>query len=102
MGMRAAIEFLRTERADLYGADVPFDLGINSEPIYVGDPTWDSGPFTLSGAPPVIAERLSKYARIGANHIQVRFPARSADELIEQIARFGADVWPSVTTPDAG
>ena len=87
MGMRAAIELLRDLRADAFGPDEPFDLGINSEPIYVGTPSWDSGPFTLSGEPETIAARLTKYASLGANHIQVRFPARSADELVDQIGQ---------------
>jgi alkanesulfonate monooxygenase SsuD/methylene tetrahydromethanopterin reductase-like flavin-dependent oxidoreductase (luciferase family) len=96
MGMRAAVEFLRTERAERHGADAGFDLGIQSEPIYVGTPPWDSGPLTLSGEPEAIAARLSKYAGVGANHVQVRFAARSADEMAEQITRFGAEVWPLV------
>lgn len=100
MGMRAAIDFIRTERTEKWGEGVPFDLGINSEPIYVGAPSWDTGPFTTHGAAPVIAERLSKYTGIGANHVQIRFPSRSVDELCDQIAAFGADVWPLVHPPE--
>ena len=99
MGMRAAVEFLRNERAEAFGGDEPFDLGIQAEPIYVGTPTWDSGPFTLSGEPEAIAARLRKYAGVGANHLQVRFAARSADEMVDQIAAFGAEVWPLVDAP---
>ncbi|MFN8052466.1 MAG: LLM class flavin-dependent oxidoreductase [Acidimicrobiales bacterium] len=88
MGMRAAIDVVRQTRRAVR-PDEPFDLGINSEPIYVGTPTWDSGPFTLSGEPSTVAARLTNYAGLGASHIQVRFPARSADELVEQIGRFG-------------
>jgi len=99
MGMRAAVEFLRTERAEAFGADEPFDIGIQSEPIYVGTPTWDSGPFTLSGEPEAIAARLTKYVGVGANHVQVRFAARSAEEMADQVAAFGAEVWPLVGGP---
>ena len=99
MGMRAAVEFLRAARLEQFGSDEPFDLGINSEPIYVGEPTWETGPYTLSGEPAKIAARLTKYASIGANHIQIRFPARGRDELVDQIGRFGAEVWPLVEPP---
>lgn len=96
MGMRAAVDVLRNERAERFGGAEPFDIGIQSEPIHVGTPSWDSGPFTLSGEPEAIAARLTKYAGVGANHVQVRFAARSADEMADQIAAFGADVWPLV------
>lgn len=96
VGMRAAVEYLRAERADRFGDDAPFDLGIQAEPIHVGELDWDAGPFVLAGDPEVIAARLVKYAGVGANHIQVRFAARSADETVEQITRFGAEVWPLV------
>jgi len=99
MGMRAAIDFLRTERADRLGPGAPFDLGIQAEPIHVGELSWDAGPFVLSGDPEAIAARLTKYAGVGANHLQLRFAARSAAETAEQIARFGDEVWPLVTAP---
>lgn len=95
-GMRAAVEYLRTERADRFGDDAPFDLGVQSEPIHVGELDWDAGPFVLAGDPEAIAARLAKYAGVGANHLQVRFAARSAEETIEQITRFGLEVWPLV------
>ena len=96
MGMRAAVEFVRAERADRFGPDEPFDLGIQAEPIHVGTPSWDTGPLTLSGDPATIAARLTKYAGVGANHIQIRFAARSAEETTDQIAAFAAEVWPLV------
>lgn len=97
MGMRAAVDYLRSERAEAVGADEPLDIGIQSEPIYVGTPSWDPGPFTLSGDSEAIAARLTKYAGVGANHVQVRFAARSADEMADQITAFGNDVWPLVS-----
>jgi probable F420-dependent oxidoreductase len=100
MGMRAAIDLMRGERRALLGSDQPFDIGTNAGPVYVGEATWDCGP-TLTGTPRAIAARMSKYASIGANHIQVRFPARSVDELTDQIERFGNDVWPLVETLNA-
>jgi len=34
---------------------------------------------------------------MGVSHLQLRFAARSADELCDQIARFGADVGPHLS-----
>jgi hypothetical protein len=97
--MRAAVELLNDTRRDAFGEGVGFDLGIQAEPIYVGDPSWDTGPITLTGEPEKIAARLTKYAGVGANHLQLRFAARSANETAEQIERFGAEVWPLVQPP---
>jgi alkanesulfonate monooxygenase SsuD/methylene tetrahydromethanopterin reductase-like flavin-dependent oxidoreductase (luciferase family) len=96
MGMRGAIEFIRAERREHLGEEVPIDLGSFTEPIHVGEPTWDVGPHTLSGAPDVIAERLRRYRKLGVQHLQPRFPSRTCDELVEQVTRFGAEVWPLV------
>jgi probable F420-dependent oxidoreductase len=98
MGMRAAIDFIRRER-DAAGVDAPIDLGIQAGPVYLGEPSWDTGPYTLSGDAGTIAARMNKLVGLGASHIQVRFPARSADEAVEQIERFGAEVWPLVGAP---
>lgn len=95
MGMRAAVAHLRDLR-DEHRPGESFDVGIQSEPIHVGEPSWDTGPIVLSGAPEAIAARLTKYAGVGAAHIQVRFAARSAGETVEQIERFGSEVWPLV------
>jgi hypothetical protein len=37
---------------------------------------------------------LRKWAAVGVNHLQVRFPSRSVDELIDQITTFGTAVGP--------
>jgi probable F420-dependent oxidoreductase len=96
MGMRAALDFIRSERAEHVGADAPIDLGGFSEPIYVGDAGWDVGEWTATGSPEAVAERLARYRTMGLSHLQVRFPSRSAGELVEQIERFGDEVWPQV------
>ena len=94
MGMRAAVDFIRTERAAQVGDDVPLNLGGFTEPIYVGDAGWDVGEWTATGSPDAVAERLARYRKLGLSHLQVRFPSRSADELAEQLERFGVEVWP--------
>jgi len=53
--------------------------------------------WTLIGSPERIAEGLSRYRRLDANQWQLRFIGRSAQEVAEQIERFGAEVWPVVT-----
>ncbi len=97
MGMRAAIESLKAERVRLHGAETGFDIGMNTEPIWIGEPDWDVGEHTLSGPPEVIVARLQRYRSLGASQMQVRFVSRSRPELVEQIERFGAEVWPAVT-----
>jgi len=96
MGMRAALDFIRTERADA-GVEEPIDLGTFTEPVHIGEPTWEVGEYTATGSPDAIAERMSRYKKLGVSHLQVRFPSRSCDELVEQIGRFGTEVWPQVT-----
>jgi probable F420-dependent oxidoreductase len=96
MGMRKAIDFIRTEREQHLGEERPIDLGGFTEPIFIGEPDWDVGERTASGPPDAVAERLARYRGLGVSHLQVRFPSRSADELVEQIGRFGTEVWPQV------
>ena len=83
--MRAAIARILELRADAGRADEAFDLGINTEPIHLGDPGWNVGKHTLTGAPEPIAERLRSYGQLGANQLQVRFRSRSVAELCDQI-----------------
>lgn len=93
-GMRAAIAWLR-ERREQVGLDPDaFDLGVNTEPVHLGEPTWDVGEHTLSGSSDHVAERLRRYGKLGVGQLQVRFRSRSADELVEQVERFGAEVVP--------
>ena len=50
----------------------------------------------MSGSPAEVAEGLRRFRSSGANQFQLRFVARSASELCDQIERFGAEVWPQV------
>jgi probable F420-dependent oxidoreductase len=98
MGMRKGIEFIKAHRAEHFGEERPIDIGALTERIYVGepgsDPGFEVGEYSLTGSPDHIAERLRRYALVGINQIQMRFHARSADELCDQIDAFGADVAP--------
>lgn len=93
MGMEKAIAFIHEER-ERHRSGAPIELGMNSPFLYVGTPTFDTGPNTLSGSAEQIAADLRQRKELGVVHIGVRFRSRSCDELIEQIERFGADVGP--------
>ena len=41
--------------------------------------------------------REVRIGAIGISHVQVRFAARSADELCEQVTRFGEEIGPHLT-----
>lgn len=72
----------------------PGDIGCITEWIYVGDPSWDLGRPHISGSAEAIAERMHEWRKVGVNHLQVRFPSRSAAELAEQMEAFGSTVGP--------
>jgi probable F420-dependent oxidoreductase len=87
--MPPLVELYRNERGDDTG-----DIGAISEWIYVGEPSWDLNRPALTGSADQIAASLRKWADVGVNHLQVRFPSRSASELIDQIGAFGTTVGP--------
>ncbi|MPY60357.1 LLM class F420-dependent oxidoreductase [Streptomyces spongiae] len=89
-GQIARLRELR-ERA---GVDAPFVVGAITEPLYVGEPAWEVGRRTLTGAPEVLAESLRAYRAMGVDQVQVRFRSRSRTELTDQMAAFGAEVGP--------
>jgi probable F420-dependent oxidoreductase len=92
-GMPAAIEFIRRRRDETRPGD-PIDIGVNTEYLYLGDPTFDVGRWCITGEPEPMAERLRRYGDLGVNHLQIRFRSRSAPELVDQIDAFGRDVLP--------
>jgi probable F420-dependent oxidoreductase len=88
--LAGAIAYLEEHRR----SDEPFDVGTICEPLYVGEADWDVGPWTISGDPGHIAERIRELKDLGVDHVQVRPRARSLDELCDQLAAFGAEVAP--------
>jgi probable F420-dependent oxidoreductase len=95
MGMKKAVQFIKEHRAATRG-DEPFDVGINTESLYIGEPAFDVGKYDLTGSADKIAERLRLYSGMGVNQLQIRFRSRSADELCDQIKAFGAEVGPAL------
>jgi probable F420-dependent oxidoreductase len=87
------IAFLKEHRARTRGGE-PIEIGANSEWLYVGRPGFDLGPNSRSGGGEEIAASLRALANLGVSHVGVRFRTRSAGELVEQIAAFGAEVAP--------
>lgn len=94
-GMRAAVAELRDRAAERRPGE-RLDLGALAAPMYVGEPSWDVGERTVSGPPDALAASLARLVAAGVDHVQVRLRSRSADELVDQLARFGAEVWPLV------
>jgi probable F420-dependent oxidoreductase len=91
--MPEQIAYLLEHRRRVRGED-PIELGAISEFLYVGEPAWDVGPHVVSGAADRIAGSLLEFKAMGVSHVQVRFKARSCDELVDQLAVFGAEVAP--------
>lgn len=76
------------------GIDAPIELGVVTEMLYVGEPTWDVGERTISGGADHVAEQMRAFGAMGVSHLQVRFRSRDVGEACDQIARFGAEVGP--------
>jgi probable F420-dependent oxidoreductase len=94
--MPESIAYLEEHR-DKVRPGEPIEVGMITEYIYVGDADWELPPYTRSGSPDSIAEKLNEYGRLGISHLQLRFATRSIDELCDQMARFGDEVGPSLT-----
>ena len=94
--MPSSIAYLRDQAAELRPG-ATFDIGVITEMIHVGDADWDLPKHTRAGSADAIAEALNEYGAMGVSHLQLRFAARSIDELCDQMARFGAEVGPQLT-----
>jgi alkanesulfonate monooxygenase SsuD/methylene tetrahydromethanopterin reductase-like flavin-dependent oxidoreductase (luciferase family) len=87
--MPEMVSVYRAERGDETG-----DIGAISEWLYVGDPAWDVNRPCVSGKPEQLADALNRWAAVGVNHVQVRFPSRGVEELVDQVTSFGEEVGP--------
>jgi probable F420-dependent oxidoreductase len=94
----AMVGMLQEERALAGRAEHSMAIGHITPFLHVGSPAWEVGEGTLSGSPQSIAERVLAGTASGVNQLQVRFKARSCDELCEQLQMFAADVAPLLTT----
>lgn len=96
-GMRKGIARIREMRAAA-GMPEAFDMGVNVEPIHIGTPSFEVPEWTLTGSPAEVADGLARYRRLDANQWQLRFLGRSSAEVVDQVERFGAEVWPLVAS----
>jgi probable F420-dependent oxidoreductase len=87
------VAYLREQR-ELHHPGVPVEVGASTEPVYVGDPSWDVGAATISGPAEHIADSLRQLVDMGAQHLQLRLRSRSCDELEEQLELFASKVHP--------
>jgi probable F420-dependent oxidoreductase len=85
------------ELRELRGEVRPLTIGAIAEPLYVGEPDWDTGRRTLRGKAEGLAESLRAYGAMGVDQIQVRFRSRSRDELTDQMEAFADGVAPYLT-----
>jgi len=59
-------------------------------------PWWELPNFAFNGNDRII-DWINKLGAIGVSHVQVRFAARSRDELCDQARAFGAEIGPHLT-----
>jgi probable F420-dependent oxidoreductase len=88
---------LRTLRNELRGG-APMDIGGIADFLYVGSPPsgLELPRGTVAGSAEKVADYLRAFAEAGVGQVQVRFPSRTATELCDQVAAFGAEVAPLV------
>jgi probable F420-dependent oxidoreductase len=91
--MKECVDYIRSHR-DKARPGHPLDLGFFPEFVYVGDASWDLGPYRLTGSPEAIAESMREATTYGCNVLHVHFRSRDRHELTDQITRFGAEVAP--------
>ena len=91
------VDMLTAER-EKHGRTGPFMIGHITPFLHIGTPAFDVGDATIHGSPSSIAERVLEGTAPGVNQLQVRFKARSCDELCDQLVAFATDVAPLLTT----
>ena len=91
------VNLFNDERARVGRESLNVMIGHITPFMYVGSPSFEVGEATLVGSAQSIAERVLAGTAPGVNQLQVRFKARSCDELCDQIAAFATEVAPLVT-----
>ena len=93
----AMVEALQRQRDEAGRGDLPYAIGHIVPWLYVGTPSWDLGPDTISGTPDEVASGILATTPSAVNQLQVRFRSQSADELADQVQAFATDVAPLLT-----
>jgi probable F420-dependent oxidoreductase len=94
--MPESIEYLQAHRDEVRPGE-PIEVGMITELIHIDDADWELPPYTRTGPPEYIAEKLNEYGALGVSHLQLRFATSSIGELCDQVARFGDEVGPLLT-----
>jgi probable F420-dependent oxidoreductase len=83
---------------DEFRDGAPLDIGGIADFLYVGTPPsgLEVPRGTVAGAPEQLAEYLRPFRAAGVGQVQVRFPARTVEELCDQVAAFADQVAPLV------
>ena len=84
--MRACLDYLLSYK-DKVRPDAELDLGMMSEAIYVGTPTWDVGEGRLTGSPDRIAESLREAYAIGCNVLAPQLPVTGSRRVLRSAGR---------------
>ena len=87
------IGYILRHRDEVRPRAVP-EIGFITETVYVGEPDFDIGPYSVSGPPEKLVESFNVLGAMGVSHLQLRFASRSAAELCDQVAAWGAEVGP--------
>jgi alkanesulfonate monooxygenase SsuD/methylene tetrahydromethanopterin reductase-like flavin-dependent oxidoreductase (luciferase family) len=90
------IAYILRHRDDVRPGARP-EIGYITETVYVGDPDFDIGRYSVSGSPQRLVDSFNDVGAMGVSHLQLRFASRSASELCDQIGAFGAEVGPHLT-----
>jgi probable F420-dependent oxidoreductase len=91
--MRECVDYLRAH-LDRMRPGTEIDLGFFPGYLYVGEPSWDTGPNSVTGSPERVAESLREARAYGCNVLHLHFRSRGCSELVDQLAAFGRDVAP--------
>lgn len=94
----AMVNSLTQAREQAGRLELPMMIGHITPFLYVGEPSWAVGADTISGSAQSVAEQILAGTADGVNQIQVRFRARSCEEICAQIAIFASEVAPLLTT----
>jgi probable F420-dependent oxidoreductase len=87
------IAYILRHRDEVRPGAVP-EMGFITETVYVGEPDFDIGRYSVSGSAQQLVDSFNELGEMGVSHLQLRFASRSASELCDQIAAFGAEVGP--------
>jgi probable F420-dependent oxidoreductase len=87
------IAYIRAHAAQTRPGAEP-EIGFITEMVYVGEPDFDLGRYSVSGSAQRLIDSFNEVGAMGVSHLQLRFASRSASELCDQVAAFGAEVGP--------